>query len=146
MLIVVTHIVKPITPEKDVKEMSKGTGSFNDIRTKSTVYIWSTVFSYAAIEEFIFRFIPLGIIWLIPVIRRSKVIPLIVIVLVGGIFGYLHGNYLNILLQGTGGILLGMWFWQFMKEREGGKFLPLRSFLFVSCIHMFYNLILFYIE
>lgn len=143
MSIMLQYAIKPLVSKHTVEEISKNTGSFENIKHESTFYIWNQVFSFAALEEFIFRFIPLGLIWGIGV--RKRIIPCIVIAVSALIFGYLHGNWLNIFIQGVSGALLGIWFWRFMEEREDHETVPLKAWYFVSLIHTFFNLIIFYI-
>ena len=144
MSLIVHNLIVPLVPQKDKQEISKDTSDFKDMKTKPTVYIWGRVFAAATIEEFLFRFLPLTLLWVMKV--RNNLIVGTTILVSSVIFGYLHGNYLNIFLQGVGGMIYGIIFWKFMVERSQSKIAPLKAWMFVSMTHMFYNLTIHYMS
>jgi membrane protease YdiL (CAAX protease family) len=62
------------------------------------------------VEEAIFRLLPIAVISALAVANRRDAICAVVIVICGIIFGLGHGHPMNVLLQGVGGIGLGLLF------------------------------------
>jgi len=86
----------------------------------------------STIEELIFRIVPLTI--AMSASERASVHVLTALVM-GGIFGYVHGGVGNIFLQGIGGFLYGL---LFIKYAAGGERF-LEASLVVILIHTAFN-------
>ncbi len=104
---------------------------------KSLSYL-KHVFFHAEIEEIIFRFIPYTIIQILFLLTRKNVKPVLIIcsVIMSGIFGYVHGNYINIFVQGVPGLFLS-----FIFLANGGYIIVRRGFV-RNTIWLFWGLFL----
>lgn len=69
----------------------------------SSLYFFIFLATAAISEEIVFRFFPLHIV--VEIIKNPRVV-LIVAIIVSIIFGYLHGNWQKIFLQGITGFVL----------------------------------------
>lgn len=93
-----------------------------------------------AIEEFIFRFIPLSIAYLLA--RKIWNFPFLFIVFAvvsSFFFGWAHGTIYNVLIQGVSGILICLLFLK-CGGYQGRIF---KALLVTSCYHFFFNFVLF---
>lgn len=94
------------------------------------------------LEEIVYRFIPIGIpvylIWKLTRDRFARVdiyILSIILVVVSVYFGYIHGNWGNVLVQGPAGILLGL---VFLKMSYYGERI-FRDLVASTIVHMTFN-------
>lgn len=103
---------------------------------KYTLFEAFGIFCFFAFpEEFVFHFIPLGICM---AFDKSRKFWPIVALISAIVFGLMHGNWVNILLQGVAG---GIYSIGFAKENKG-EMGVVKALLFTIVIHAFYNLIL----
>lgn len=95
----------------------------------------------AIIEEFVFRLLPMVIIYKVFKNRvwSSKEI-LLVAITSSVIFGYVHGSIFNIFFQGVLGLIL---FWVYYKEYKSTQSIW-KALLASSLVHMIYNYYLFF--
>lgn len=97
----------------------------------------------AVLEEFVFRALPLVV--AVELVRRKKlsldVIPFVLVVS-SGLFGYLHGNFMNVLIQGVSGFLFGCFF----LLLTGFRCRYLRAYAGAILAHFFFNTLLYLIR
>lgn len=110
-----------------------GDSSFLTELSLFKAYFYFLLFAFP--EEFIFHFIPLGICMSIPKTKRFWPIVALVSAV---IFGMMHGNWVNILIQGTAGMIYAVGFAMENKGEQG----VVKALVFTTAIHAFYNLIL----
>lgn len=88
--------------------LANQTATVTELKSLGPVIVWPVLFIAAAAEELIFRLFPLVAAFLI---FGRRLIPVLAIALGASlIFGVLHGNYLNIFIQGASGFLLSLLF------------------------------------
>lgn len=79
-----------------------------EMKSLGPIMMWPVLVLVAVIEELIFRLAPLAVALFF---FRRRPIPLLAIALAVSVcFGFFHGNYLNIFMQGTSGFLLSLLF------------------------------------
>ena len=79
-----------------------------ELKNIGPVMIFPILFAAAAFEELLFRLIPLA--GAVIIFGRRPVPVLAVSVISSAVFGLLHGNFVNIFVQGTNGFLLSLLF------------------------------------
>ncbi len=81
-------------------------------------------------EEFIFRYLPITLACKLAFFKEDKENLYLLIAILGGIFGYIHGGYYNILIQGVAGFFFG---WVYVKNGM--------SYWSAVAAHFIYNLV-----
>lgn len=136
----VIHIEKVLFPDL-YRQISSATAS--DISIKK-IGVPGIVIC-AGIEEAIFRLFPLVIIQLLffPLLKeKGKTILLLSsVVILSVLFGYLHGNVLNITLQGVAGL-----FFSVLYLKRGGYWNndPVKGLCSSTAAHALFNIVLVY--
>ena len=109
-----------------------------------TIAFFSLVFIRAFIEELFFRFTPLILAYRFgKKVLRHPIVAVVAMVIISSIhFGYLHGGFKHVFVQGIGGIFFSL---VFLKcgglKRDYG-----RAILSSSLAHFVYNATLFTLE
>ena len=111
----------------------------------------------AIAEEMLFRWGPflllftiLGVIAkFVTISEKTKLYAILSVVAVSSvIFGYVHGNVFNILIQGVSGVVFCMFYFRtLIKNKEAGKKdkYQLRPLMSSSCYHTFVNSVLIFL-
>jgi membrane protease YdiL (CAAX protease family) len=104
---------------------------FDSTIINSWAFIFHLLFD-VVYEEFLYRIIPLAI-----ALRyiKSEWFVLMIVLISSLLFGYHHGSYANILIQGIGGLLYSL---IFIKYSEGGTKLIYAGTV-VILTHLIYN-------
>ncbi len=143
-------LVKYLPGNESCSSSTGDLGKINDLGFMIYFAIWGAAF----FEEFLFRFSPIFTIQFLLSFFSIKInykisILFICIIMISIFFGYLHGNYINVFIQGVSGFIYSL-----IYLKYGGYYLSyqnssLNSFnaLYISTIfHFFHNITIFFIE
>lgn len=93
------------------------------IESKYTLLLYLPI--WALSEEILFRFLPFYLIFLLEYCLSKEFIPnkiiLLIAIISSIIFGYLHGNWRAIFIQGIGGLYFSYIFWRYSFRANSFK-------------------------
>lgn len=116
--------------------ISQQADTVTKLKNLGPLMVWPILFITVAIEEFTFRLAPLFAAFSI---FGEKPTPLLISALVASaVFGFLHGNYSNIFVQGASGFLLCLLF----LKCGGFNGNIVKAFTTTSVAHFFFNSLL----
>lgn len=109
------------------------------------------IFTAALSEELVFRLIPIFTIQLLLSFLNINInfkilILFISIIIVSIVFGYLHGNYINVFIQGVGGLIYSLVYLKYggyYLSNQYSSFDPYDAFIISTVFHFFYNTTIF---
>lgn len=114
ILYLISTIVATIGYLLSIK-FSENVGDIKSMATTSNYFFGLLLFKEALIEEIIFRFLPVLIAFIFIRNLDSKIY-LLVAISTSAYFGYSHGGYFNILIQGISGFVFFTIFMEKFKE------------------------------
>jgi len=118
--------------------------------TKELLPMWYIIPFAAFLEEVLFRLLPMVLfVILVDVFSffrdKEYTVLLLIGILSSAFFGYLHGNWVNVFIQGVSGFVYFLFYWklfvQINQESDSIDVLFLRPLLLVVALHTTFNCI-----